>query len=155
MHGFRKSNLFFVRGTQFSCRLHQKNAKCGSSAAPGRSARGLPDSPTGVECAKMLQVSTLLPPAPSLPTPSSSGASRRSGHARQLPLNGVVPTAKLTTGGVWEPLHMHPASYTCTRHTGSTRVLLVRIPVHETRTATCAGPDLPMDKGHAQSPEYP
>ena len=96
-------NLFFA----FFCprnpifvQAASKKARCGSSAAPGRSARGLPDSPTGVECAKMLQVSTLLPPAPSLPTPSSWGASRGGGHARQLPLNGVAPTAKLTTGDV-------------------------------------------------------
>ena len=99
---FRPRNRFFVQAAS-------KNAKCGSSTAPGRSARGLPDSPTGVECAKMLQVSTLLPPAPSLPTPSSAGASRGGGHAGQLPLNGVAPTAKLTTGGVWEAggQHLH------------------------------------------------
>ena len=119
MHGFR--NLFFA----FFCprnpifvQAASKKAKCGSSAAPGRSARGLPDSPTGVECAKMLQVSTLLPPAPSLPTPSSAGASRGGGHAGQLPLNGVAPTAKLTTGGVWDAggQHLHTQPRTMVQH---------------------------------------
>ena len=119
---------FFCSRDPIFVQAASKKAKCGSSAAPGRSARGLPDSPTGVECAKMLQVSTLLPPAPSLPTPSSSGASRGGEHARQLPLNGVAPTAKLTTGGVWEAggqhlltqprtllytLHTHTAAASC------------------------------------------
>ena len=116
MHGFRKSFFcffaFFRPRNRFFVQAASKKAKCGSSTAPGRSARGLPDSPTGVECAKMLQVSTLLPPAPSLPTPSSAGASRGGGHAGQLPLNGVAPTAKLTTGGVWDAggqqLHTQP-----------------------------------------------
>jgi hypothetical protein len=83
-----------------------------TKAAAQHPSFGLPDSPTGVKCAKMLQVSTLLPPAPSLPTPSSSlGAARErpvgGGHARQLPLSRPftwhtgtrVPLSNLNTDG--------------------------------------------------------
>ena len=112
---------FFCPRNPIFVQAVSKKAKCGSSSAPGRSAHGLPDSPTGVECAKMLQVPTLLPPAPSLPTPSNSGASGGCEHARQLPLNGVAPTAKLTTGGVSQAGGQR--SFTQPRTGTSTRVL--------------------------------